>query len=634
MIIKTPLPFRLAATVAIGLSVLPGCRNNQAPPAPETQESILQKDNVLLPNIDHVIQKAKKGEIETIYLVSGHDNPVPYYQINLKSGYTQFLLLPSDEKENQRLINELSSIPDKPISISRQNKWTTLGNITSFLPMLSMLPLTLLIIFYVLQQRKVMGAAKRWKPVKPQTRFSDVKGYPKVVERLQNVLKYIRDPERNKVDAPMPKGILLTGPPGTGKTLMAKAIAGEAGIPLIPLSGSEFKDKYVGVSGERIREAFRTAKKNAPCILFIDEIDAIASSRVQSPSHAELEHNSTVNQLLTEMDGFDPREGVMVLAATNNPENLDKALLRPGRIDMTIEIPLPISPAQRMEILDFYLETKREKKQLAPCIDVVSLANKTAGFSGAKLKNVVTLATTLAFENGQDKITEKNLDDAITELRLGMRNDIIINPDDLWKTSVHEVGGHGLIARACNVPIDDIAIEPRGNSLGHVSIATEHINTLLPSKVSLLKQILIAIGGRAAEIELLPKNEFTTGAKQDFQQIREILKMMLTSAMLDGNYVSDYDNPRLRDGQLFRQDEKVVNEIIEKALEVARGIIRRMPKDSLEQMIKDSLEVGELKGKAAEDFFNNHLNGVNWDNIYNTFVTDFIDNPFSISKKL
>lgn len=607
-----------------------GCSNNNNPeiiPGQSQAQKDEVKDNVPdingihLSNIDQALVKAKLGKIASVQIISGHNNPTPYYQIKLQSGNVQYLLAPKDEKGNERFIEGLRALPEKPIFISLPSGFSLSSALMYYI-----LPLLVITITGYSLYKQTNGGSimeRRWKPAKSDTKFTDVKGYPQVIERLEKILRYIKDKDKNKVGAPMPKGILLKGPPGTGKTLIAKAIAGEAGIPLIALSGSEFVRMYVGVGAARVREAFNVAKKNAPCILFIDEIDALVTESEDD------EYKQTTNQLLTEMDGFETSDGVTLIAATNHPERLPESFKRPGRIDLEIEIPIPITNEQREDILSLYIEEKREEGHLSDDIDIKKIAREAIGFSGAQLKNIVNRASLLAFENGQEKITMKNFDDAIIEIRLGEKLEIAIDPRDLWKTGVHEIDGHYIVAIACGLKTDRISMVPHGKSLGHVSIATGQMSEILPTREDLLKQLLVAMSGRAAEIELLAENQYTLGAMQDFKQARNLVRSMLSSAMLGPSYASDYTNSH-SDANFLEQDIEIANRVIDNALRAATEIIRQMPKEKLEQIVRDSLQIGELTGEEANDFYLKYLDkdsGIDWSKIYDNIVLGFICNP-------
>lgn len=352
--------------------------------------------------------------------------------------------------------------------------------------------------------------------------FDDVQGCDEAKAELEEIVEFLKNPAKfNKLGAKMPKGVLLVGPPGTGKTLLAKAVAGEADVPFIYASGSQFDEVFVGVGSMRIRQMFESAKEQAPAIIFIDEIDAIGSKRnPRDPQHSRM----SLNQLLTEMDGFSEATGVVVLAATNLPESLDKALLRPGRFDRHVFVPLPDFHG-RQQILDMYLKDIT----LAPDVDTKIMARATPGFSGAELFKMVNQAKIAAsIENGH-QITMNHLEQAKDEMILGAeRKSAVIFEEDRRVTAYHE-SGHAIVALHSKYahPIHKATIIPRGRALGMVSQLPER-DELSISRAQLLARIDVAMGGRLAEQLIFGDDHITTGASSDFSQANAIARAMVT----------------------------------------------------------------------------------------------------------
>lgn len=352
--------------------------------------------------------------------------------------------------------------------------------------------------------------------------FQDVQGCDEAKQELQEIVAFLKNPERfAALEAKLPKGVLLVGPPGTGKTLLAKAIAGEAGVPFIYASGSEFDEMFVGVGSMRIRQMFQAAKEQAPSIIFIDELDAVGSKRnPRDPQHARM----SLNQLLVELDGFSETKGVIVLAATNFPESLDKALLRPGRFDRHIYVPLP-DIRGRTQILSLYLC----KVPMAPDVDIQTLAKSTPGFSGADLYKLVNSAKILASVKNTKAVRMEHLEQAKDEMLLGTeRKSAIITEKDRRLTAYHE-GGHALVAlhTPYSMPIHKATIMPRGQTLGMVAQLPDN-DQLSMSKVELLAKLDVCMGGRVAEEIIYGKNMVTTGAASDFTNATAIARSMVT----------------------------------------------------------------------------------------------------------
>ncbi|XP_026887513.2 ATP-dependent zinc metalloprotease YME1L1b [Electrophorus electricus] len=353
--------------------------------------------------------------------------------------------------------------------------------------------------------------------------FEHVKGVEEAKNELQEVVEFLRNPQKfTALGGKLPKGILLVGPPGTGKTLLARAVAGEADVPFYYASGSEFDEMFVGVGASRIRNLFREAKANAPCVIFIDELDSVGGKRIESPMHPY--SRQTINQLLAEMDGFKPNEGVIIIGATNFPEALDNALIRPGRFDMQVTVPRP-DVKGRTEILKWYLK----KIKVDPDVQAEIIARGTVGFSGAELENLVNQAALKAAVDGKDLVTMKELEFAKDKILMGPeRRSAEIDNKNKMITAYHE-SGHAIIAYYTKdaMPINKATIMPRGPTLGHVSMLPEN-DRWSETRSQLLAQMDVSMGGRVAEELIFGHENITTGASSDFDSATKIAKMMVT----------------------------------------------------------------------------------------------------------
>jgi cell division protease FtsH len=356
---------------------------------------------------------------------------------------------------------------------------------------------------------------------RPTTTFADVAGVDEAKYELQEVVEFLKTPQKfQRLGGKIPRGVLLVGPPGTGKTLLARAVAGEASVPFFSMSGSEFVEVLVGVGASRVRDLFDQAKKAAPSIIFIDEIDAVGRQRGTSINTND-EREQTLNQLLVEMDGFDTRQAVVVIGATNRPDGLDIALLRPGRFDRRVTVDRPDWNG-RLAILKIH----SRNVPLGPDVDLVSVARATVGMVGADLANLVNEAALLAARRNQDYVTQKCFDEALDKILLGAERPLVLSGEDLNVIAYHE-GGHtltGLLSEHAD-PVTKVTIVPRGQALG-VTMSTPVDDRYNYSKEYLLTQIVTALGGRAAE--QLAIGRITTGAENDLQRVTAIARQMVT----------------------------------------------------------------------------------------------------------
>ncbi|XP_053323454.1 ATP-dependent zinc metalloprotease YME1L1 [Spea bombifrons] len=405
--------------------------------------------------------------------------------------------------------------------------------------------------------------------------FEHVKGVEEAKNELQEVVEFLKNPQKFTVlGGKLPKGILLVGPPGTGKTLLARAVAGEADVPFYYASGSEFDEMFVGVGASRIRNLFREAKANAPCVIFIDELDSVGGKRIESPMHPY--SRQTINQLLAEMDGFKPNEGVIIIGATNFPEALDNALVRPGRFDMQVTVPRP-DVKGRTEILKWYLS----KIKFDMSVDPEIIARGTVGFSGAELENLVNQAALKAAVDGKDMVTLKELEFAKDKILMGPeRRSVEIDNKNKTITAYHE-SGHAIIAYYTKdaMPINKATIMPRGPTLGHVSLLPEN-DRWSETRSQLLAQMDVSMGGRVAEEIIFGAENITTGASSDFDSATKIAKLMVTRfGMSEKLGVMTYTDTGKLSPETRAAIEQEVRTLLKDSYERARHILKTRAKE-------------------------------------------------------
>jgi cell division protease FtsH len=413
--------------------------------------------------------------------------------------------------------------------------------------------------------------------------FDDVAGIDEAKEELQEVVTFLKQPEKfTAVGAKIPKGVLLVGPPGTGKTLLAKAIAGEAGVPFFSISGSEFVEMFVGVGASRVRDLFKKAKENAPCLIFIDEIDAVGRQRGAGIGGGNDEREQTLNQLLTEMDGFEGNTGIIIIAATNRPDVLDSALMRPGRFDRQVTVDAPDFKG-RLEILDVHARNKK----LANDVSIEAIARRTPGFSGADLANLLNEAAILTARRRKDAITLLEIDDAVDRVIAGMEGTPLVDSKSKRLIAYHEVG-HAIVGTLLkdHDPVQKVTLIPRGQAQG-LTWFTPNEEQGLTTKAQLMARISGALGGRAAEEEIFGYDEVTTGAGGDLQQVSDMARQMVTRFGMSDlgplSLESQGGEVFLGGGLMTRSEysEKVatriddqVRSIVEHCHEISRQIVR------------------------------------------------------------
>jgi cell division protease FtsH len=421
------------------------------------------------------------------------------------------------------------------ISVSPQAEGNFLSSLLStlFIPFL-----LLLVLFFVLRraqngpgsQAMNFGKSKARVQMEPQTQvtFGDVAGIEQAKLELAEVVDFLKNADRfTAIGAKIPKGVLLVGPPGTGKTLLARAVAGEAGVPFFSISGSEFVEMFVGVGASRVRDLFEQAKSNAPCIVFIDEIDAVGRQRGAGLGGGNDEREQTLNQLLTEMDGFEGNTGIIIIAATNRPDVLDAALLRPGRFDRQVVVDRP-DYAGRLEILNVHARGKTLSKD----VDIEKIARRTPGFTGADLSNLLNEAAILAARRNLAEISMDEVNDAIDRVLAGPeKKDRVMSEKRKTLVAYHEAG-HALVGALMPDydPVQKISIIPRGRAGGLTwfTPSEDRMDSGLYSRSYLQNQMAVALGGRIAEEIIFGEDEVTTGASNDLQQVARVARQMIT----------------------------------------------------------------------------------------------------------
>ncbi len=437
-------------------------------------------------------------------------------------------VMPYDNKLVERLMSN-----DVTTNVEKEDNGMFMGMLFSWLPFLLIIGIW---IFFMRQMQGKggggggamgFGKSRARMLTEKQTRvtFKDVAGVEEAKEDLEEIVDFLRDPQRfQRLGGKIPKGALLVGPPGTGKTLLARAIAGEANVPFFTISGSDFVEMFVGVGASRVRDMFEQAKKNAPCIIFIDELDAVGRHRGAGLGGGNDEREQTLNQLLVEMDGFEANEGIIILAATNRPDVLDPALLRPGRFDRQVVVPNPdIQGRERI------LTVHMEKVPTAPDVEVNVIARGTPGFSGADLANLVNEAALLAARRKKKIVSMQDFEDAKDKVMMGAeRRSMVMTEDEKKLTAFHE-GGHALVSVFCKEadPIHKATIIPRGRALGMVMRLPER-DEYSQSRLKMHDNLAIAMGGRAAEELVFGYDKVTSGAASDIQYATKLARAMVT----------------------------------------------------------------------------------------------------------
>jgi cell division protease FtsH len=440
---------------------------------------------------------------------------------------------------------------------------------------------------------------------KTGVQFGDVAGIEEAKEELQEIVTFLKQPEKfTAVGAKIPRGVLLVGPPGTGKTLLAKAIAGEAGVPFFSISGSEFVEMFVGVGASRVRDLFRKAKENAPCLIFIDEIDAVGRQRGAGIGGGNDEREQTLNQLLTEMDGFEGNAGIIVIAATNRPDVLDSALLRPGRFDRQVIVDYPDFEG-RLGILEVHARNKK----VAPEVSLETIARRTPGFSGADLANLLNEAAILTARRRKEAITMLEINDAIDRVVAGMEGASLVDSKAKRLIAYHEVG-HAIVATLTpgHDPLEKVTLIPRGQAKGLTWFTPDEEQGLI-TRTQILAMITSTLGGRAAEEIIFGDAEITTGASNDLEKVTSLARQMVTKfGMSDLGPVSleGQEQPVFLGGDSMKRSEyseaiasridAQVRSILTQSYEKAKNIIRQN-RSTIDRIVDILIEQETINGE-------------------------------------
>jgi len=444
------------------------------------------------------------------------------------------------------------------------------------------------------QAPPIPGTKKEFEVVQDvETRFDDVAGIEQELDEVREIVDFLNAPERfMEAGAVIPTGCLLSGPPGTGKTLMAKAIAGEAGVPFIATSASQFIELFVGLGAARVRSLFKVARENAPCIVFIDELDAIAKSRSPSPiGNNNDEREQTLNQILTEMDGFKENDGIIVLGATNRPDVIDPAILRPGRFDRKIEVGLPDCDG-REKILGVH----SKNKNLAEGVMLGDLARLTSGFSGAELQNLMNEAAIYAARDGRTGITRADIDNSYEKVTIGLPRSRKMDEDTRRLVAYHEAG-HAIMGVICGERVGKVTILPRGGAGGFTQFIPPDEGTMT-SRADLRNQIKIALGGRAAEELIYGSPDVTTGAVGDLQRVTQIAYQMFESfgfSSAIGNFAIGEDSSESLKSQVDQEVQYFVHIIYEEVIDVLSGF-----ELALRSLAETLVDVDTVHGETVE----------------------------------
>ena len=575
------------------------------------------RDNKLA--YSELISKIEAGEVKEITLSSDGVKA----EVKLKNeNFTKEVNIPSVEN----LMNSLNdSMKAGTVKVTEKSEsiWMVIFSLLT--------PFGILIIFFIFWFLLMGGAQSgnggaggktmsfgksRARMINPSDKnrvtFDDVAGVDEEKEELEEIVEFLKNPRKfTEMGARIPKGVLLVGHPGTGKTLLAKAVAGEAGVPFFFISGSDFVEMFVGVGASRVRDLFEQAKKNAPCIIFIDEIDAVGRQRGAGLGGGHDEREQTLNQLLVEMDGFALNEGVIVMAATNRPDVLDKALLRPGRFDRQIVVSQPDVKAREQ-----ILEVHARKKRLAADVDLRIIAKNTSGFSGADLENVLNEAALLAARNNETEITMKNVEDAMVKVTMGPEKKSRVRSEKENKLVAYHEAGHAVVSRF--LPTQDavhqISIVPRGMAGGYTMYRPNEDKSFM-SKSEMQENIISLLGGRVAEKLIL--DDISTGASNDIERATKIARAMVTQyGMSDriGPMTLGVGQEEVFLGRDLAQSKEYseetasvideeVKSIIDTAYKTAEEILRRNI-DKLHAVAGVLLEKEKIDGDEFEAIFN------------------------------
>ncbi len=561
-----------------------------------------------------LLAKIEAGEVTDIEIAYGGESA----RVKLKNDSNiKNVNVPSVDNLMENLN---SSMTENTINVTEADKsfWLIVSDL--LLPISSIVLLILMFMLFIggpqSQGKGVMPFGKsKARMVSANDRnkvtFKDVAGIDEEKEELQEIVDFLKNPKKyTDMGARIPKGVLLVGQPGTGKTLLAKAVAGEAGVPFFIISGSDFVEMFVGVGASRVRDLFEEAKRNAPCIVFIDEIDAVGRQRGAGLGGGHDEREQTLNQMLVEMDGFSANEGVIVLAATNRPDVLDKALLRPGRFDRQIVVPAPDVKAREQ-----ILEVHARKKKLADDVDLNIIAKNTSGFTGADLENVLNEAALLAARRDKTEISESEIEDAMVKVTMGPEKKTRVRSDKEKKLVAYHEGGHAVVSRYLKTqdPVHEISIIPRGMAGGYTMYRPTEDKSFI-SKTEMLENIVSLLGGRASEELVL--GDISTGASNDIQRATQIAKAMVTKyGMSDriGTITLGSDNDEVFIGRDWGHEksyseetagiiDEEVKRIIDNAYAEAKEILTEH-RDKLDKVAEVLVEKEKITGEEFDEIF-------------------------------
>lgn len=561
--------------------------------------------------------KALQAEtIKSVVVVQDREVPTGSLRITLKGEEDVRILQVSDVNEVQTRLKEAGVQKIKVVDVP-QESWF----LTTLLPTLMIIG-TILFVFFLMNRPTGANAkamnfgksrAKMSSPSDKKVTFANVAGLQEEKEELEEIVDFLKNPKKYiELGARIPKGVLLVGPPGTGKTLLAKAVAGEAGVPFFSISGSDFVEMFVGVGASRVRDLFEDAKKNAPCIVFIDEIDAVARRRGTGLGGGHDEREQTLNQLLVEMDGFGVNEGIIVMAATNRVDILDPAILRPGRFDRKVTVGRP-DVKGRKEIL----EVHAKGKPLGDDVDLMRVAQTTAGFTGADLENLLNEAAIFAAKGDRGFIQQKDIDRAFIKVGIGAeKKSKIVSEEEQRITAYHEAG-HAILFHVLPKvgPVHTVSIIPTGNGAAGYTMPLPERDEMFNTKGQMLQDIIVSLGGRVAEELVL--DDITTGASQDIKQATAKARAMVTKFGMSEtlgliDYGHDDENvfvgrdftqaPRSYGEEVAGQIDREVKRIIDECYEKAKQIIEEH-RTVLDSCAKLLLEKEKITGQEFEALF-------------------------------
>ena len=557
------------------------------------------KENTL--TYTELVKEIKDGNVEKIEMTTGSTT----LKVKMKDVEKEKkAIIPSIQVFTELVQQKVLEENNIELETKSPSIWSQIPSyIFSILPTLIMVALFIMI--FKMQGLGEKGEVYDDTERKSKVTFDDIAGLDEEKEELKEIVEFLKKPKKfTEMGAKIPKGILLYGKPGTGKTLIAKAIAGEADVPFISMSGSEFIEMFAGLGASRVRKLFDKARKLSPCIVFIDEIDAIGSRRT-SNSGAESENNQTLNQLLVEMDGFSSEETIIVLAATNRPEMLDKALLRPGRFDRQVTIPAPDLSGR-----EAILKIHSKDKKLADDVSLYNIAEDTAGFTGAELANILNEAAIIATKKEHDAITNADLDEAVKKVTVGLeKTSRKISEKDKKLTAYHEAG-HAIVSQflPTQTAVKEVSIIPRGMAGGYTMYKSDEDKYYI-SKTEMQEKLIALLGGRAAEKLIL--DDISTGASNDLEVATQIAKDMVTVYGMSDviGPISLKDNDGQLEYQMFGDDMqdaigKEVKKLIDTAYRDAQEILKQNV-ETLHAIAKELMAKEKINEQEFNKFFMN-----------------------------